>query len=85
MSAQSVPAITFTQEEQVLLRDLQNNQDLFNALKALLTQGQFPGNAAVAVIRCQQFTEQLLKNTADQIKEVNDTAASRSQQSTKEN
>ncbi len=85
MSTQPAFAITFTQEEQVLLRDLQNNQDLFNALKALLTQGQFPGNAAVAVIRSQQFTEQLLKNTADQIKQVNDAASARSQEPAKAN
>lgn len=84
MSAQSSPVITFTEEEQLTLRDLQNNLELFSALKALLTQGQFPGNAAVAVIRCQQLAEQLLKNTDDQIKSINKTASERSQQPAKE-
>jgi hypothetical protein len=77
MSAQSSP-ITFTSEEQLDLQRLEQNLELFNALKALLQQGIFPGNASVALVRCQQLSEQLISNTVQQVEQIKKTATDRS-------
>lgn len=77
MSAQSSP-ITFTKEEQVDLQRLEQNLELFAALKALLQQGIFPGNASVALVRCQQLAESLISNTAQQVETIKKSATERS-------
>ena len=78
MASQSNP-ITFTQEEQLDLQRLEQNLELFNALKALLTQGTYPGNASIALVRCQQFSDTLLTNTTKQIEDIKKAATERSQ------
>jgi hypothetical protein len=78
MKNENSPVI-FTQEEQVELRNLNSNLELFNLLKSLLTQGQFPGSAAVALIRCQQFAENIIQQTSKQLQEVEQKASSRSE------
>lgn len=74
--------IFYTQEEQADLRNLNANLELFSLLKTLLTQGSYPGNAAVALIRCQQFAENLIQQTSKQLEEINKGAASRGQDTT---
>lgn len=81
MSAKETTPVTFTQEEQVELRNLNSNLELFNMLKTLLSEGQFPGKASVALVRCQQFAETIVAQTAKQIEEVQKKAASRSEDS----
>lgn len=76
-SAQNNP-ITFTEQEQIDLRQLEQNLELFGLLKGLLTQGTFPGSASVALIRCQQLAENLIANTAKQAEEVRKAATERS-------
>lgn len=84
MSAKQSAPITFTEQEQVDLRNLNGNLELFSLLRGLLTQGQFPGAASVALIRCQQFTESLINNTQQQIDDLQKAAASRTKDSGKE-
>ena len=76
MSASNSP-ITFTSEEQLELQRLEQNLNLFNALKALLVQGIFPGNASVALVQCQQLADQLVSNTAQQVDTIKKTATER--------
>lgn len=76
MSAQNTP-ITFTSEEQLDLSRLEQNLDVFNTLRQVLQQGIYPGGAAVAVIRCQQLAESLVKNTADQVDAIRKQATER--------
>lgn len=84
MSAQKTTPGTFTKEEQLELRNLSSNLELFKLLKALLSEGQFPGSAAVAVIRCQQFADNIVNQTAQQIDQINKTAAERTDSDTTE-
>lgn len=70
--------VVYTQEEQLDLQRLEQNLELFNALKALLTQGTFPGNASVALVRCQQFADNLLVNTSKQFEDIKKAATERS-------
>lgn len=84
MAAQTNSLVTFTAEEQRDLQNLQANLELFNLLKALLVQGSFPGSASVALIRCQQFADNIIVQTNKQIEDINKSAASRSQGSEKE-
>jgi hypothetical protein len=83
MSAQENAPITFTEQEQVDLRNLNGNLELFSLLKSLLTQGLFPGNASVALIRCQQLADSLISNTQKQLEEVQKNASSRSKDAPK--
>lgn len=77
MSAQPSSPLTFTKEEQLDLQRIEQNLELFNALKALLVQGLFPGNASVALVRCQQLSEELIKNTMQQAETIKKAATER--------
>lgn len=85
MSAQENAPVTFTEQEQVDLRNLNGNLELFSLLKSLLTQGLFPGNASVALIRCQQLADSLIANTQKQLDDLQKNAASRAKESSKAN
>jgi len=76
MSAQPTQ-FTFTPEEQLDLQRLDQNLELFNALKVLLVQGIYSGNAAIALVRCQQLADNLIQNTAQQVDTIKKVAADR--------
>jgi hypothetical protein len=77
MSAKTSTPGTFTKEEQLELRNLNSNLELFQLLKGLLQQGQFPGSAAVALIRCQQFADNIITQTSQAIEGINKAANER--------
>lgn len=85
MSAQENAPVTFTEQEQVDLRNLNGNLELFSLLRGLLAQGLFPGNASVALIRCQQLADSLISNTQKQLDDLQKNAASRAKESAKAN
>lgn len=78
MAAQENTPVTFTEQEQLDLRNLNSNLELFSMLRGLLIQGQFPGSASVALVRCQQLAENLISNTQKQIEDIQKSASSRS-------
>jgi len=81
MTAKESTPVTFTEQEQLDLRNLNSNLELFSLLRSLLSQGQFPGNVSVALVRCQQLAESLVANTQKQIEEIEKAASSRSSKS----
>ena len=66
--AQAAPAaITYTSEEQVTLKQLQENGRVLANLKALLNDGTYPGKVAVSLIESLNFTNGLIKGTEQRI------------------
>lgn len=72
--------ITFSEQEQISIRNLENSGNELTAYKNLLLKSSFKGEDAPSVIGLVNFLDSLLNQTANQLKSITQTASLRTQQ-----